>query len=78
MNTEDDGKFPSSAHTPRPQGLSWRGSAEVFVISGLTFTITLCIKNFIFKSDSFFVQWGIYASLYTLFKFLYQKLIRSI
>lgn len=71
MKTEDNGTFAPSTHTPRPQGPSWRGSAEAFMISGVTFMITLCIKDAIFKSDSFFVQ-------YTLFNFLYQKVLRSI
>lgn len=48
------------------------------MISGVTFMITLCIKDAIFKSDSFFIQWGVYASLYTLFNFLYQKVLQSI
>jgi hypothetical protein len=71
MKTED-GRFAPSTHT-RPQGPSWRGLAETFLMSGVTFMITLYIKDAIFKSDSFFVQWGIYASLYTMFNVLYQK-----
>lgn len=78
MKTEDNSRFAPSTHTPRPQGPSWRGSAEAFMISGVTFMITLCIKDAIFKSDSFFIQWGVYASLYTLFNFLYQKVLQSI
>lgn len=40
--------------------------------------ITLYIKDAIFKSDSFFVQWGIHASLYMLLNVLYQKILQSI
>jgi hypothetical protein len=47
-------------------------------MSGVTFMITLYIKDAIFKSDSFFVQWGTYASLHTLFNILYQKVLQYI
>ncbi|KAJ5257587.1 hypothetical protein N7497_000547 [Penicillium chrysogenum] len=76
METED-GRFAPSTHN-RPQGPSWRGSAKAFLMSGVTFMITLYIKDAIFKSDSFFVQWGTYASLHTLFNILYQKVLQYI
>lgn len=78
MKTEDNGRFVSSTHTPRPQSPSWRGSAEAMMISGVTFIITLYIGSAIFESDSFLVRWGIYASLYILSNVLYQKVLQSI
>lgn len=47
------------------------------MISGVTFTVTLWITDAIFKSDSFFARWAVFASLYALFNFLYQKVVRA-
>lgn len=73
MKLEDRGSSVPPTHAPRPQGPSWRGFAETFVINFLTFLITIHIKDIFFKFDNFFLQCGIYASFLTLFNFLYQK-----
>lgn len=57
---------------PRPQGPSWRGFAEAYVINLLTLMATAYLKN-IFKSGNFLLQCGIYASFHMLFNFLYHK-----
>ncbi|KAJ5904436.1 hypothetical protein N7504_006819 [Penicillium tannophilum] len=77
MKTEDNGGFAPPTHAPQPQGPSWRSFAETVMISGVTFTVTLCITDAIFKSDSFFVRWAVFASLYAFFNFLYQKVVRA-
>ena len=73
MKTEDRGSSVPPTHAPRPQGPSWRGFAEKYVISFLTLMITIYIKDVFFKSDNFYLQFGNYVSFLTLFNFLYQK-----
>lgn len=77
MKTEDNGGFAPPTHAPRPQSPSWRSFAETIVVSGVISTVTLFITDAIFESDSFFVRWAIFASLYTFFNFLYQKVVRA-
>lgn len=76
MKTEDNGGFAPPTHA-RPQGPSWRSFAETVVISGVTSTVTLWITDAICKSDSFFVRWAVFASLYAFVNFLYQKVVRA-
>lgn len=72
MRMEDKGSSAPPTHASRPQGPSWRGFAEASAIHFLTLLVTIYIKG-LFKSDNFFLQFGIYASFLTLFNFLYQK-----
>ena len=71
MKTEDRGTSVPPTYAPRPQGPSWRGFAEVCGINFLTALITTWAKDVFFKSYSFIVQLGIYASFFTLFNLLY-------
>lgn len=73
MKTEDRGSSVPPTHAPRPQGPSWKGFAEIYVVNFLTLLITIYIKDAFFKSDNFFLQCGIYASSLTLCNFLYRK-----
>ena len=73
IKTENKGNSVPPTHAPRPQGLSWRGCAETYVINFLTLLVTIHLKDVFFKSNSFFLQCGIYASFLTLFNFLYRK-----
>lgn len=77
MKTEDNGGYAPPTHAPGPQGPSWRSFAETAMISSVTFTVNLCITDAIFKSDSFFVRWAVFASLYAFVNFLYQKVVRA-
>ncbi|KAJ5957813.1 hypothetical protein N7501_012092 [Penicillium viridicatum] len=61
MKTEDNGGLAPPTYA-RPQGASWRSFAGTVMISGVTFTVTLWITDAIFKSDSFFVRWAVFAS----------------
>lgn len=72
MKTEDKGSSVPPTNASRPQGPSWRGFAETFIINFLTMLVTNYVKG-VFKSDNFFLQCGIYASFLTLFNFLLQK-----
>lgn len=75
MNTEDRDSSVPPTHAPRPQGPSWRGFAETFVINLLALRIAIHIKDVFFKSDNFFLQLGIHASFLTLLNFLYRKFL---
>lgn len=75
MNTEDRGGSVPPTHAPRPQGPSWRGFAETFMMTFLTILITTYIKDVFFKSDNFFLQFGIHASFLMLLNFLYRKFL---
>ena len=59
--------------TPKVQGPSWESFAEAFVINFLTLMMSTYIKNVIFKSDSLFLQFGIYPSIQTSLTFLYRR-----
>lgn len=74
MKPDDSGSSipPTHAPSPRPQGPSWRGFAETFVINFLTLLITIHIEDVFFKSDSFLLRCAIYASFLTLFNLLYR------
>lgn len=76
MKTQDNNRVAPSTHTPRPQGPSWRGFFETFIIGFVTVMITNYIKDAIIKSDNFYVQLGVHASIYTLFNFVYRKVVR--
>lgn len=71
METENRDSSVPPAHTPRPQGFSWREFAERTVIAFLALWITVYIKDVVFKSDNFYLQWALFASLQTLFNLLY-------
>ena len=76
MKTEDNDRSSPSTHTHRPQGPSWRSFFESFIIGFVTIMITNYVKDAIFKSDNFYVQWAVHTLLYALFNFVYRKILR--
>lgn len=77
MKTEDNSGFTPPTYVSRPRSPLWRMIAETVMISGVTSTATFCITDAIFKSDSFFIRWAVFALLYVSFNFLYQHVVRG-
>jgi hypothetical protein len=54
LKTERKGSSVPPTHAPRPQGLSWRGCAETYVINFLTLLITIhLLRYLIFYTGSY-------------------------